>query len=100
MPGAAARGFFLRLDKDQSGLLTGKEIGRAGAHFDANGDGRMDDLNSDSRIDTADARWLADLVEAVVAEHPPLAGGMSVYPANSRHGPFVHIDVRGMRVRW
>ncbi|ERJ20353.1 peptidase M15A protein [Salinisphaera shabanensis E1L3A] len=67
---------------------------------DANGDGRMDDLNSDSRIDTADARWLADLVEAVVAEHPPLAGGMSVYPANSRHGPFVHIDVRGMRVRW
>ena len=67
---------------------------------DADGDGRMDDLNGDGTIDTADARWLADLVETVVAEHPTLAGGMSVYPANSRHGPFVHIDVRGVRVRW
>lgn len=67
---------------------------------DANGDGRMDDLNEDGVVDTADARWLADLVETVVAEEPLLAGGMSVYPANSRHGPFVHIDVRGVRVRW
>ena len=67
---------------------------------DANGDGLMDDLNEDGVVDSADARWLADLVETVVAEKSSLAGGMSVYPANSRHGPFVHIDVRGMRVRW
>lgn len=67
---------------------------------DADGDGRMDDLNGDSAVDTADARWLADLVEAVVAEQPSLAGGMSVYPANAAHGPFVHIDVRGVRARW
>lgn len=67
---------------------------------DADGDNRMDDLNGDGVIDTADARWLADLVDTITAETPALAGGMSAYPANSRHGPFVHVDVRGTRVRW
>ena len=41
LPGASARGFFLRLDKDKDGLLTGKELDRAGENFDANGDGRI-----------------------------------------------------------
>ena len=67
---------------------------------DANGDDRMDDLNGDGTIDSADARWLADLVETITAETPALQGGLSVYPANSRHGPFVHIDVRGVPARW
>jgi hypothetical protein len=74
--------------------------GAADIFVDGDDDNRMDDLNGDGAIDTADARWLADLVDTITAETPALAGGMSAYPANSRHGPFVHIDVRGMRVRW
>ena len=36
----------------------------------------------------------------LLARHPHLAGGLSAYPANSAHGPFVHIDARGARARW
>lgn len=39
--GSSARSFFVRLDKDQDGLLTGKELERAGGRFDANEDGRI-----------------------------------------------------------
>ena len=67
---------------------------------DADNDGEMDDLNADGVISTADAEWLADLVESVTATHPALAGGLSAYPANAYHGPFIHIDVRGIAVRW
>lgn len=67
---------------------------------DADNDGEMDDLNADGTISTADAEWLADLVESVTATHPALAGGLSAYPANAYHGPFIHIDVRGIAVRW
>ena len=67
---------------------------------DTNGDDRMDDLDGNGTIDSADARWLADLVEEITSETPALQGGLSVYPANSRHGPFVHIDVRGVPARW
>jgi len=41
IPGGSARGFFARLDKDQDGLLTGKERERAGERFDSNDDGRI-----------------------------------------------------------
>jgi hypothetical protein len=41
IPAAAARTFFARNDKDRDNLLTGKEVERAGASFDANGDGRL-----------------------------------------------------------
>ena len=67
---------------------------------DADGDGAMDDLDADGVVDIADARWLAERVESVTAEAPALAGGLSAYPANAHHGPFVHIDVRGVRARW
>ncbi len=60
----------------------------------------MGDLNRDGRIDTRDARVLADAANRVEAAHPELVGGVGVYPATSAHGPFVHIDVRGTRARW
>jgi len=43
---------------------------------------------------------LADAADAVESAHPSLVGGVGIYPANSAHGPFVHIDVRGTRARW
>lgn len=62
---------------------------------DADGDGRMDDLNRDGRVDLADARYLVRVILAVEAEYPDLVGGIGVY-----RGPFVHVDARGERARW
>jgi hypothetical protein len=67
---------------------------------DANGDGRMDDLDGDGRVTARDARWLAGVAAQVEAEHPALTGGIGIYRANPVHGPFVHVDVRGTRARW
>ncbi|MCA2985576.1 D-Ala-D-Ala carboxypeptidase family metallohydrolase [Gemmatimonas sp.] len=60
----------------------------------------MSDLNADGRVDTHDARVLAQAAERVERAHPELVGGIGVYKATSAHGPFVHIDVRGSRARW
>lgn len=60
----------------------------------------MPDLNGDGRVDTKDALRLARAVERIEARHPELAGGIGVYPATSAHGPFVHVDVRGVAARW
>jgi hypothetical protein len=67
---------------------------------DADGDGIMDDLDGDGRITVRDARVLLAVAEGVEAQHPELVGGLSAYPANSAHGPFVHVDTRGVRARW
>ena len=74
--------------------------GAADIFVDTDEDGEMDDLNADGRVDIEDARWLADLVETVTARRSALAGGLSAYAANGYHGPFVHMDVRGVAVRW
>lgn len=68
--------------------------------LDADGDGRMDDLNGDGRVDIRDARWLASVAEDVEAAHPEVTGGIGIYRANTQHGPFVHVDTRGLRARW
>lgn len=60
----------------------------------------MSDLNRDGRVDTRDAKVLADAAERVEQAHPELVGGIGIYKANAVHGPFVHIDVRGSRARW
>jgi hypothetical protein len=60
----------------------------------------MDDLNRDGRVDTRDARFLASIVDRIEHEHPDLVGGIGIYPATSAHGPFVHVDVRGVKARW
>ena len=69
---------------------------------DNDGDGNMDDLNHDGRVDLADARWLYELVENLHDTNrlDGLVGGLGLYKANSAHGPFVHVDVRGSKARW
>ncbi len=68
--------------------------------IDDNGDGQMDDLNHDGRIDINDARVILAAVDRVEAAHPELVGGAGVYVATGGHGPFIHIDTRGYRARW
>jgi hypothetical protein len=60
----------------------------------------MSDINRDGKVDTRDAKFLAMAAERVEQAHPDLVGGIGVYPATSAHGPFVHIDVRGVKARW
>ncbi len=72
----------------------------ADLYVDVNGDGKMDDLNKDRRIDFRDAIWLSKLVEKVERKYPELVGGMGVYRATGSHGPFLHVDARGERARW
>ncbi len=72
----------------------------ADIYIDNNGDGRMDDLNGDRRINLNDARVIQQSVDRVERAHPALAGGCGIYPGTGAHGPFVHIDTRGFRARW
>ena len=72
----------------------------ADVFVDNDGNGRMDDLNRDGRVDHRDARVILAAVERVERQFPSLAGGVGVYRANSAHGPFAHVDVRGWRARW
>lgn len=67
---------------------------------DADGDGRMDDLTGDGRVDLNDARYLVRIVLAVERLHPNLVGGIGVYRSVGQSGPFVHVDARGERARW
>ena len=68
--------------------------------IDDNGDGRMDDLTRDGRIDLADTGPIALAIARVEARHRELAGGLGTYTATGPRGPFVHIDVRGTSARW
>lgn len=72
----------------------------ADVFVDNDGDGRMDDLNRDGRIDHRDARVILGAAERVERLHPALTGGVGVYRASGSHGPFAHVDVRGWRARW
>ena len=68
--------------------------------IDNDGNGRMDDLNGDRRVDVRDAEVIRAAVDRVERRHPSLAGGCGVYPATPNHGPFTHIDARGYKARW
>lgn len=72
----------------------------ADVFVDADGDGQMDDLDGDGRITIGDAHVLLAAAERIELQHPELVGGLSAYPATAAHGPFVHIDTRGVRARW
>lgn len=67
---------------------------------DNDGDGVMDDLNGDGRVDLRDAEIILRAVERVEQKYPGLVGGCGIYNAGPAHGPFVHIDARGYRARW
>jgi hypothetical protein len=72
----------------------------ADIYIDSNGDGQMDDLNRDGRINIADSRVMLEALDRVETAHPELVGGGGVYPAAAGHGPFIHVDSRGYRARW
>ncbi len=67
---------------------------------DNDGNGTMDDLNGDGRVDYRDAQVIVAAAERVENAHRDLLGGGGVYKATREHGPFAHIDVRGNRARW
>jgi uncharacterized protein YcbK (DUF882 family) len=67
---------------------------------DNDGNGVMDDLNHDGRVDARDAEVILQAAERVERKTPSLVGGVGVYSACCGHGPFTHIDVRGFRARW
>ena len=68
--------------------------------IDADGDGRMDDLNRDGRRDMRDLNPIGVAVAKVERDHPELVGGLGTYAAMGPSGPFAHIDVRGTSARW
>ena len=68
--------------------------------IDSNGDGRMDDLNHDGRLDLGDTQVILRAVERVEKQYPKLVGGLGLYHAMGAAGPFAHIDVRGTSARW
>lgn len=65
-------------------------------------DNYMDDLNGDGKTDYEDAKYLAKLIEErfYAEDYQLFVGGLGLYKANSAHGPFVHVDVRGNKARW
>lgn len=74
----------------------------ADIYVDEDEDGMMDDLDGDGRITLEDAQRLAAVVEGLSQKswYQPFEGGVGIYQANSAHGPFIHLDVRGHRARW
>jgi hypothetical protein len=88
---------------------TGEGMARASRHqygdaadvfIDSDGDGRMDDLNRDGRLDLADVGPVSAAVAQVERAHPDLVGGLGTYTAMGPSGPFAHVDVRGTSARW
>jgi uncharacterized protein YcbK (DUF882 family) len=67
---------------------------------DNDGNGMMDDLNHDGRVDLHDAEVIQQAADRVERKYPALVGGVGVYSPCCGHGPFTHIDVRGFRARW
>jgi len=72
----------------------------ADVYVDCNGDGRMDDLSRDGRINAKDAKLLGRVVETVdgIQRYRDLVGGLGLYDEGG--AAFVHVDVRGSRARW
>lgn len=89
-------------DPSGRGNLSRHMYGDAADIFiDNDGDGQMDDLNGDGRVNREDARILVQAAEAVERRYPSLAGGIGLYGPNpGAHAGFVHIDTRGYRARW
>lgn len=76
--------------------------GAADIYIDVDGDGLMDDINRDGKLDQADAALLYEWADSFATRHnrPDLIGGVGEYTSTSAHGPFIHIDVRGAPARW
>jgi hypothetical protein len=70
--------------------------------IDTTGNGMMDDLNGDGRVDDDDGRLLMRIVESVDRSGAPGVepGGISLYRTIPGRGPFLHVDARGTPARW
>lgn len=70
---------------------------------DEDNDNKLDDLNGDGKVDVADARWLAEIVEQAEMESR-LPGGIGIYnhfkDTYYPDTPYVQVDTRGWRSRW
>jgi uncharacterized protein YcbK (DUF882 family) len=55
------------------------------------------DANRDGRVNSKDAKLVTMAVDIVERAHPDLVGGMGIY---ARSNSYVHIDARGIKVRW
>lgn len=74
----------------------------ADVYVDEDGNGNMDDLNGDGRINVKDSSLLYGIVDGM-QKGPALAsltGGIGLYEKTSSHGPFVHVDARGRAAHW
>lgn len=71
-------------------------------YVDADGNGRMDDINGDGKLDGGDSRALFKLVDSFLARPASaiFVGGLGRYKPTASHGGFVHTDTRGYRARW
>jgi hypothetical protein len=76
--------------------------GAADIFIDQTGDGRMDDLNGDGKVNLADAKLLFDFIDRLSrsGRFGKLIGGIGLYDGNAVRGPFVHVDARGTEARW
>lgn len=76
--------------------------GASDIYIDAKTNGVMDDLNGDGKINKKDASVLYNVANNhdIHDNRQDLLGGLGVYKANSAHGPFMHVDVRGSKARW
>lgn len=74
----------------------------ADIYIDANRDGMIDDLNSDGKTDTEDARKLHTIVKNLSKEgwRRVLGGGLSLYAAKPERSAFIHVDARGQDLFW
>ncbi|MFN0117374.1 MAG: D-Ala-D-Ala carboxypeptidase family metallohydrolase [Elusimicrobiota bacterium] len=74
----------------------------ADVYIDNNRDGNMDDLNHDGQVNQKDAEILSQIVLALNQDpsFKPLQGGIGHYRATHSHGPFVHVDTRGVLKEW
>jgi len=65
-------------------------------------DGYMDDLNKDGVINYKDAMVLYDTVNQLYGKkyYVPFIGGLGLYMKTKKHGPYIHVDVRGTQARW
>jgi hypothetical protein len=88
------------LDQGRATLSRHQYGDAADIWVDADRDGIMDDLDHNGRHDRADAVVLAHYVDRLEARFPELVGGAGAYAATPAHGPFVHVDARGVRARW
>jgi hypothetical protein len=58
------------------------------------------DADGDGRVNSRDLRMITAAVDSVEKRHPELVGGLGVYSGIQYRVPYVHIDARGIKVRW